>query len=57
MLAEIIDKIISKMQIKPTKNHTMVDTRKLASAKRSKIKSEATTPVTKGRKPRSKTKK
>jgi hypothetical protein len=56
MLAELMNHIRSTMQTKPTKNHTMIDTRKLAPAKRSKIKSEATTPVTKGRKPRSKKK-
>ena len=42
------------MQTKPQKNHTLIDTRKLTPAKKSKIKSEATKPETKGRKPRNK---
>jgi len=57
MLTEIINQIRNKMQTKARPNTTLIDTRKLAPAKRAKIKSEATTPVTKGRKPRSKTKK
>lgn len=56
MLAEIIDKIFSKMQTSPTKNHTMIDTRKMSPVKKAKMKKELTTPETKGRKPRSKTK-
>jgi hypothetical protein len=55
MLSEIIQKI-REMQTKPAKNHTMVDTRKLSPAKKSKVKKETTTPETKGRKPRTKTK-
>jgi hypothetical protein len=57
MLTEIINQIRSKMQTKARPNTTLIDTRKLAPAKRAKIKSDGSTPVTKGRKPRSKTKK
>jgi hypothetical protein len=56
MLAEIINQIRSKMQTKATKNHTMVDTRKLSPVKKAKMKKELTTPETKGKKPRTKTK-
>jgi hypothetical protein len=46
------------MQTKARQNTTLIDTRKLSPAKRAKIKSDgSTTPVTKGRKPSSKTKK
>ena len=51
MLQVIKDFISNKMQTTPQRNHTMIDTRKLSPAKRTKIKSEATKPVTKGRKP------
>lgn len=44
------------MQTTPQKNHTLIETEKLSPAKRTKIKSEATKPETKGRKPRIKTK-
>jgi len=57
MLTELMNHIRSKMQTKARPNTTVIETRKLTPAKRTKIKSEATTPVTKGRKPRSKTKK
>jgi hypothetical protein len=56
MLKELMNHIRSTMQTKARPNTTVIETRKLAPAKRSKIKSEATTPVTKGRKPRSKKK-
>jgi hypothetical protein len=55
MLKHIIE-AIRTMQTKPQKNHTLIDTRKLTPAKKSKIKSEATKPETKGRKPRNKKK-
>ena len=38
------------MQIKALPNETLINTRKLSPAKRKAIKSEATKPVTKGRK-------
>jgi len=38
------------MQIKALPNETLINTRKLSPAKRTKIKTEATKPVTKGRK-------
>jgi hypothetical protein len=56
MLAEIIAQIRSKMQTKATKNHTMIDTRKMSPVKKAKMKKELTTPETKGKKPRTKTK-
>jgi len=39
------------MQIKALPNETLINTRKLSPAKRKSIKTEATTPKTKGRKP------
>jgi hypothetical protein len=56
MLPEIINQIRSNMQTKATKNHTMVDTRKMSPVKKAKMNKELTTPETKGRKPRTKTK-
>jgi hypothetical protein len=55
MLAEIINQIRSKMQTKARPNTTLIDTRKLSPTKREAIKSDGS--ITKGRKPRSKTKK
>jgi len=43
--------------IKALPNETLINTRKLSPAKRKSIKSEATKPVTKGRKPTTKRKK
>jgi hypothetical protein len=57
MLDAIKNLIRTKLQTKPLKNHTLIETAKLSPGKRSKIKSEATKPVTKGRKPKTKTKK
>jgi hypothetical protein len=57
MLDVIKNLIISKMQIKPNKNHTLIDTRKLKPAKLKSIKEEATEPKTKGRKTTTKRKK
>ena len=54
MLKHIIE-AIRTMQ-KPQKNHTLIETSKLAPAKKAKIKSETTKPETKGRKPRNKRK-
>ena len=45
------------MQIKALPNETLINTRKLSPAKRKSIKTEATKPVTKGRKPTTKRKK
>jgi len=56
MLQEIKDFIINKMQIKPQSNRTLIDARKMTPSKRSAVKSEATKPVTKGRKPTTKKK-
>ena len=56
MLPEIINQIRSNMQTKATKNYTMVDTRKMSPVKKAKMKKELTTPETKGKKPRTKTK-
>ena len=56
MLKSIVNAIRGKMQTKALPNETLINTRKLSPVKRAKIKSEATTPVTKGRKPKSKTK-
>ena len=56
MLKSIVDAIKGKMQIKALPNETLINSRKLSPAKRKTIKNEATTPVTKGRKPKSKTK-
>ena len=44
------------MKTKATPGKTLIDTRKLSPAKKEKIKSEATKPETKGRKPRNKKK-
>jgi hypothetical protein len=41
MLDVIKNLIISKMQIKPNKNHTLIETRKLKPAKLKSIKEEA----------------
>jgi len=57
MLTEIINQIRNKMQTKARPNTTLIDTRKLSPAKRATIMSDGSTPKTKGRKPRSKTKK
>jgi hypothetical protein len=54
MLEAIKDLIRTKLQTKPQRNHTLIETAKLTPAKRSKIKSEATKPATKGRKPKTK---
>jgi hypothetical protein len=56
MLAELMNHIRSTMQTRPTKNHTMIDTRKMSPVKKAKMKKELTTPETKGKKPRTKTK-
>jgi hypothetical protein len=45
-----------KVQTKALPNETLVNTRKLSPAKRKAIKSEATTPVKRGRKPTTKKK-
>jgi len=45
------------LQIKALPNETLINTRKLSPAKRTKIKTEATKPVTKGRKTTTKRKK
>ena len=57
MLDVIKNLIMSKMQTKPTKNHTLIDTRNLKPAKLKSIKEEATEPKTKGRKTTTKRKK
>jgi len=44
------------MQVKALPNETLINTRKLSPAKRKAIKSEATTPVKRGRKPTTKKK-
>jgi len=46
-----------KLETKPQAPKTLIETRKLSTAKRTKIKKEATKPVTKGRKPTTKRKK
>jgi len=56
MLSVIKDLIRTKLQNKPQRNHTLIETASLPPKKRSKIKSEATKPETKGRKPRNKKK-
>jgi len=55
MLKDIIE-AIRGMKTKATPGKTLIDTRKLSPAKKEKIKSEATKPETKGRKPRNKKK-
>jgi len=55
MLKHIID-TIRGMKTKATPGKTLIDTRKLEPAKKAKIKKQATTPITKGRKPRNKNK-
>lgn len=52
MLKEIVEAIRNKVQTKPTKNHTLIDTRKMSPAKKSKMMKETTSPESKGRKPR-----
>jgi hypothetical protein len=56
MLKAVMDAIRTKMQTTPAKNKTLIDTRKMSAGKKAKIKSEATKPEVKGRKPRSKNK-
>ena len=53
MLKDIIE-AIRGMKTKATPGKTLIETSKLAPAKKAKIKSEATKPETKGRKPRTK---
>lgn len=56
MLKAVMDAIRNKMQTTPAKNKTLIDTRKMSAGKKAKIKTEATKPEVKGRKPRSKNK-
>ena len=55
MLKHIIE-AIRGMKTKATPGKTLIETSKLKPAKKAKIKSEATKPETKGRKPRNKRK-
>jgi len=50
-LFERMKGMFKPMQVKALPNETLINTRKLSPVKRAKIKSEATTPKTKGRKP------
>jgi hypothetical protein len=56
-LFERMKGMFKPLQVKALPNETLIKTRKLTPAKRKSIKSEATTPVTKGRKPTTKGKK
>jgi len=56
-LFERMKGMFKPMQIKALPNETLINTRKLSPAKRKSIKTEATKPVTKGRKPTTKRKK
>jgi len=56
-LFERMKGMFKPMQVKALPNETLINTRKLSPAKRKSIKSKATKPVTKGRKPTTKRKK
>jgi len=56
-LFERMKGMFKPMQVKALPNETLINTRKLSPVKRAKIKTEATKPVTKGRKPTTKRKK
>jgi hypothetical protein len=56
-LFERMKGMFKPLQVKALPNETLIKTRKLTPAKRKSIKSEATTPVTKGRKAATKGKK
>jgi len=53
MLKHIID-TIRAMKTTATPGKTLINTRKMEPSKKAKIKKEATTPITKGRKPKKK---